>query len=293
MKRLAAIAVSLLTLLAVTTIPTSRANVSETVTYHWKEDVKVYDSTISVELSIPTTLSVEGLPDRAKPGEVFAFKVSTTLVKGAQIKVGEEAFNIDEALEVSMKHAENVDLSSVKPLVKKALAYIIRAELGLDESKAMELSSILTEYTNLALKNSLEVEVVVEGKAAADPGKLKIWFDEPVEGRLNVDKAAEGVVKLTYKPQWVIVLAIDFTAQVYENPTVGPLISRLSSLIGLPFERDLGKSRGDRTITHVVTIYSLPRLTSSQIGMIVLLVVAACVIAVGLIIKFPRKPRWR
>ncbi|MEM2963905.1 MAG: hypothetical protein QXE22_00425 [Candidatus Bathyarchaeia archaeon] len=286
------IAAALLAFLLLIPSPALGRDVSETITFRWMEEVKVYDSIIPVEVSIPTTLTVEGLPDQAKPGEAYTVKLSATLLKGAQIKMGEESFNIDEALASSKKYAGGIDLSLVKPLVKKVLADIIAAELKLEEGKAKELSSTLAEYTNLELKSSLEVEVEIEGKAAADPRKLKLWFDEPVKGKITIGEDAEEKVTLTYVSQWGLFLTIDFAASVYENPTVGPLISRLSSLIGLPFERDLGKSRGDQTIKHSVIIYVPTRLTATQIGMIAALVAAACIIAIALIIKHPRKPKW-
>ena len=87
-------------------------------------------------------------------------------------------------------------------------------------------------------------------------------------------------------------LSIDFTENVYENPLVGPLISRLSKLIGLPFERDLGRIQGEPSITHKITIYALPRLTGTQIAMIVALVAAACIVALILVVKHPKKPKW-
>lgn len=292
MKWRASIAAALLACLLLTPSSAWGRDLSETVTFRWREEVKVYDSIIPVEVSIPTTLTVEGLPDQARPGEAFTVKLSAMLLKGAQIKMGEESFNIDEALASSMKYAGGIDLSMVKPLVKKVLTDIIAAELKLEEGKAKELSSVLAEYTNLELKSSLEVEVEVEGKAAADPRKLKIWFDEPVKGKITIGEAAEEKVMLTYISQWGLFLTIDFAASVYENPTVGPLISRLSSLIGLPFERDLGESRGDRTINHTVVIYVPTKLTATQIGLVVALVAAACLIAIALIITHPRKPKW-
>jgi hypothetical protein len=292
MKWLTALAAVLLTYLLIYPSPALGRNMSETVTFRWREEVKVYDSIIPVEVSIPTTLNLEGLPEQAQPGEDFTVKLSTSLLKGAQIKVGEESFNIDEALASSVKTVRSFDLSTVKPLVKKVLADIIAAELKLEEDKAKELSSILTEYTNLELKSSLEVEVEVEGKATADPRSLKLWFDEPAKGKINIGETAEDKVTLTYIPHWGLFLTIDFAASVYENPTAGPLISRLSSLIGLPFERDLGKSRGDQPIVHTVVIYSPPKLTATQIGMVIILVAAACILTIALILKYPRKPKW-
>lgn len=288
-----ALTVPLLIFLLTCPLQSYAKDISETTTYSWEKEVELHDSSIPMKISIPTILTVEGIPDRSKPGESITVKLSTQLIDGAQITVAGEVFGIDDALASSLEYVKDVDLSSVQPLLEKVLSSIIQTELGLDENRSEELASILTEYTHFKLKSRLEVETDIEGHAVVNPRTLQIWFDEPKEEVIKISNNAKDKVSVTYTAHWSILLSIDFTDNVYENPLVGPLIDKLSQLIGLPFEKDLGKIQGTPQISHTITIFALPRLNTTQIAIIIAIIAAACVVGLIILIKHPKKPKWR
>ncbi len=293
MKRSITLTIILVSILLIQTPQPIAGTLTETIMYHWKSDIEIRDSILPIEMSIPTKLIIEGLPDRSKPGETITIKLSTELVEGANIILAEEAFNIDEALASSIKYVDDIDLSVIKPLSEKILREIISAELGLDEEKAGEFSSILTEYTHFTLKNSLELETEIDGQAVSEPRIIQLWFDGPKTEAIRISEAATDKISLTYTAYWSILISIDFEDSVYGDPLVGPLITQLSKLIGLPLERNIGKIQGEPAIDHKITIYSLPKLTKTQITLIILVVLAACIVGVTLMLKYPRKPKWR
>jgi hypothetical protein len=284
----------ILVALILTQIPQSLAgSITETVTYHWKSDIEINDSTLPIEIFIPTKLIIEGIPDRSKQGETVTIKFSTELIEGANIILTEETFDIDEELASSVKNGKDIDLSVIKPLLEKILTKIISAELELGEDKAGEFSSILTEYTYLTLKSQLEVETEIEGQAVSEPRIMQLWFDGPKTGTIRISQTAKDKVSLTYNAYWSILISIDFEDSVYDDPLVGPLINQLSKLIGLPLERNIGRIQGEPAISHTITVFSFPKLTTTQIALIILVIIAACIIGVMLILKYPKKPKWR
>lgn len=286
---------TLILILLASSIVQAKPAKSAVITFRWERSIEIGESSIPVVVSIPVGLTVEGLPDRAKPGERFQLTARIEPVEGAFLQLSGETFNLDEALSKAVAKPRELDLSALTPLTSSLLTAVLEEKLGLPRDAAESMASAVQANAKLSLASDLNLETKVEGSAAAEPKAISTWFEEASVQTLAVKPTAKNgeKVKVSYSISWRLLLKMDLSEEAYNDPTAGPILKRLAQLLGLPLTKELGSARGDGSLTHVIRIYALPRITLRGILLGVGATAAALAIAVIVILKHPRKPTWR
>ena len=268
--------------------------VSKGVSFKWEETLDIAGTSLPLKVLIPATLSIQNLPDTAEPGKEIGIQAAITLGEGATVTVNEQTFQIGESVKRAGSEVREFDLSSVKPLVEQVLTDIIQAQLKMGKEQAQQLAAALLEYTQLSLVNQVVVKTRVDGPGSHAPRDLTLWVDAPGKGTVRIDASAKDgdTVHVTYECYWALLLKLGVSKDVYDNPALTPLITKLTQLIGLPLQKTLGEKKADGALTHTITVRAPIVLTPKLIAEILAVIAVIVVVAILLIVKFPRKPRW-
>lgn len=286
---------SLILILLASSIIQAKPAKSATITFRWERSIEIGESSIPAAVTIPVGLTVEGLPDRAKPGERFQLTARIEPVEGAFLQLSGETFNLDEVLSKAVAKPRELDLSALTPLTSSLLTAILKERLGLPRDAAESIASAVQANTKLNLASDLRLEAAIEGPAAAEPEAISTWFKEASVQTLTINPTAKDGEKaeVSYSISWRLLLKMDLSEEAYSDPTAGPILKRLAQLLGLPLIKELGSARGDGNLTHVIQIYAPPRITLRGILLGVGVAVALLTIAIIVILKHPRKPTWK
>ncbi|MEM2922224.1 MAG: hypothetical protein QXF26_07905 [Candidatus Bathyarchaeia archaeon] len=268
--------------------------VSKEVTFKWDETLTFSGLSLPFKVNIPATLSVYNLPYTAEPGAEIEIEASFTWREGATLGIGQDTFQIDEAVKREKVDIKEIDLSVVRPLVEQFLFNLIRVQLGMGEDQSRVFASTLAEYTQLTLINKVVVIVKILGPASQSPPEIEISIGNPAKARLTVGRLAKDgeTVELTYECVWALALKLDLSKDVYDNTALAPLIGKLTRMIGLPFQNTLGEKKADGALTHSITIKTPFTITPQLILQVIFILAVVITVAIILILKFPRKPRW-
>ena len=266
-----------------------------TVTFQWERSLEIGESEIPFKVSIPVVLSVNGLPDKAKPGDSFQPTVEITPSEGAFIQFSDRTFSIDAAIERAAAKPYEIDLSKLTPLTSSLITKLLEEELRLPHEAAESLSSTVQDRVKLILSSDLKVSVETRGAATVNPQEISTWFNQPTPQTIKISRNARDgdEIELSYFANWRLILKMDLSEEIYNNPVAGPMMKKLAQLIGLPLTREIGIIQGDEKLTHIIQVQTPYKLTFGTILAGIGLVAVAVSIGIIVLLKYPRKPAWR
>ncbi len=266
-----------------------------TTNFEWERSVEIGETSIPFKVLIPVSLSVDGLPDKAKPGEDFQLILEVTPSGGAYMQMTDKTFNIDDAIERATVKPYEIDLSALGPITTSILTTILEDQLKLPRDAAENLASAAQDRTKLILSCDLNIDTVVKGGATASPSSLSTWFNEASDQTLKIRSTAKAdeKIEVSYTVALRLLLKMDLAEEVYSDPAAGPIMKKLAQLVGLPLTKELGSTQGKEKLIHTINVQVPTQITFEMVLVGIGVAAAIALIVIFIVIKHPRKPFWR
>jgi hypothetical protein len=274
----------------------SYAKSTELITnFEWEKSIVIQDLEIPMKIAMPIRCTIEGLPDKAKPNEEFQVTIELQPVEGANIAIFEKTLNIDTAVSGLLSKPYEIDLSSFNAITTPFLTTLLETQLNLPHDAAESLALVAESHTQLILKNDITIETIVKGPAVAQPASISTWFNTENHQSLRIlpDSYDTDQVEVQYIITWKLLLMMDLAEEVYNDTAAGPILKKLTQLIGLPLSKELGSVEGKEKIIHIIHISTPVKLTSRTILLVIGIVVVLIVGSIVFLLKYPRKGQWK